>query len=147
MNHEYFMGLAYKEALKSYKLKEVPVGCIIVRNNEIISKGYNLKETKKNALLHAEIIAINKACEKLNTWRLDDCIMYVTLKPCIMCSGAILSSRINTLVYGASENKYHYDIENINFNHKINIIKNVLEEKCSNLLTDFFKTMRLEKND
>lgn len=145
INHEYFMNLALKEAKKAFKKNEVPVGCIIVKNNKVISKGYNKKEKKKNSLYHAEIIAINNACKKLKTWRLDDCYIYVTLEPCPMCIGAILESRINTLIYAADNNKSNNNFNNINYNQNLNIIKNVLKKESEDLLKVFFKDLRLEK--
>ena len=99
-----FMKEAYKEALKAYDKKEVPVGCVIVKDGKIISKAHNLRETKQDVTKHAELIAISKACKKLNSWRLDDCDLYCTLEPCIMCYGAIVNARIKNL-YISSKNQ------------------------------------------
>ena len=108
INHsdEFFMKQAIKEAIKASLIDEIPVGCVIVKDNKIIARGYNKRETNNNSLAHAEIIAIDKACKKLNSWRLDDCKMYITLEPCIMCSGAIIQSRIKELVYGAKDERF-----------------------------------------
>ena len=117
--NEKFMKLAIKEAKKAFDLNEIPVGAIIVRNNEIIAKAYNLKEQKQNPLLHAEIIAINEACSLVNNWRLTDCDMYVTLEPCVMCAGAILNARIKNLYFGAYDFKYGacFSNDNIFYHH------------------------------
>lgn len=127
---------ALKEAKKAYDKKEVPVGAIIVKDGKIIARAHNLRETKKNALAHAEIMCINKACKKLNSWRLENCIMYVTLYPCQMCLGAIKQSRIKKVYFGALDNNTsEYD-------------KKLLEymecRECSKILSDFFKELRNE---
>ena len=98
---KYFMNQAYKEAIKALNIDEVPVGAVIVKDNKIIARAHNLKETLNLSTAHAEILVINKASKKLKTWHLDDCIMYVTLEPCVMCAGAIIQSRIKKVVYGA----------------------------------------------
>ena len=126
--------------------KDVPVGAVIVRNNEIIAEAVNEREKQQNAIYHAEIIAIKKACEKLGTWRLNDCDMYVTLEPCPMCAGAIVQARIRNLYFGA------YDVLNGAFGSKINIkmIMNsdilvkggLLEEDCVNILKNYFEGLR-----
>ncbi len=145
---EKYLDLALKEAYKAKEKDEVPVGCVLVKNGKIIAKAHNLKEHKQNALAHAEIIAINKACKKLQSWRLDELTMYVTLEPCPMCAGAILQSRIKKVVYGASDLKYgalgsDSNLFNKNsLNHYPEIIENIKEEECSFLLKDFFKTKR-----
>ena len=140
MNNKY-MDAAYKEALKSYELDEIPVGCVIVYNNKIISKGHNSKEIKNNAIMHAEILAINKACKKIGNWRLENCIMYSTLKPCMMCMGAIIESRIKTVYYGVdSHSKQMYDVDKL-LKNDFNII-NLNDYRCSKILSDFFKNKR-----
>ena len=142
---EIFMKEAIKEAKKAYKKKEVPIGAVIVYRNKIISRGYNLREKKKNALLHAEIIAINKACRKLKSWRLSECDLYVTVEPCSMCAGAILQSRIGRIVYGTEDIKggalgSSYNLfEQKNINHIPEIESGVLKEECSQIIKDFFK--------
>ena len=125
-----YLKLAYQQALKAYNHDEVPVGAIIVKDNQIIARAYNQRETKQMVTAHAETLVIEKACKKLNTWRLDDCTLYTTLEPCIMCSGVIIQSRIKKVVYGASDNN--------NFNHKPELISGVYDEACSNLIKKYF---------
>lgn len=146
-NDEYFMKEAIKLAKEAASLGEVPVGAIIVKDKEIIAMGINKRETGKNALYHAEIEAIDKACKKLNGWRLWQCDMYVTLEPCPMCCGAIINSRIKRVIYGASDPKggCFGSIINFNdlpFNHKPEIIGGVLKEECSSIISGFFKNLR-----
>ncbi len=145
--NEYYMNMALKEANKALLIDEVPIGCVIVKDDKIIARAYNKKETGKNATFHAEILAINKASKKLGDYRLNDCTMYVTLEPCAMCAGAIISARIPNLVYGAKDPRYgaHESFINLfdfNFNHKVNVISGVLEDKSSKLIKDFFKELR-----
>lgn len=136
------MQIAYKEALKAYKKGEVPVGAVIIKNNKVIAKSYNKKEKKNNAILHAEIDAINKACKKLKTWHLENCILYTTLEPCLMCTGAIVQSRINEIYY-ATENKNFGEINNIKkYNKQIKINSGLLKNESSELLKKFFKEKR-----
>ncbi len=147
INDEFYMKEALKEAQVAYDLKEVPVGCVIVKNNEIIARTHNLKETKQSSLAHAEILAIEEACNKLGTWRLEDCDLYVTLEPCLMCSGAIINSRIKRVIYGALEPKFgaHKSLTNvfdIKFNHKVEVVSRVLSEESNKLLKSFFKMLR-----
>jgi tRNA(adenine34) deaminase len=148
---EKFMSLALLEAKKAAKIDEVPVGAVIVFQNKVIARGYNKRETKKNALSHAEIVAIDKACKKLGAWRLEDCEIYVTLEPCPMCSGAIINSRIKKVVFGAYDEKSGccssvVNLFDLAFNHKPEIIGGVLQDKCSGILSDFFKILRLKKS-
>ena len=147
---EYFMKLALKEAQKAYDIGEVPIGCVIVKNDKVIARGYNKREKLNSSLAHAEIIAINKASKKLNSWRLEGCKMYITLEPCIMCGGAIIQSRIDEVIYGAKDNRFgvHDSITNIfslKFNHSVLIKNKVLENECSNIISDFFKKLRETK--
>ena len=148
---EKYMLEALKEAKKAYLKKEVPVGAIIVKNDIIISRGHNLKETKQNSINHAEIIAIDKACKKLNSWRLLDCEMYVTLEPCVMCMGAIINSRIKKLYIGTMDMKTgacgsKLDlISDYKFNHIVDVEKGILSNECEYILKDFFKKLREEK--
>lgn len=144
---EYFMTEALKEAKKAFDKNEIPVGCVIVCDNKIIARAHNLRENKKNALYHAEIIAINKACKKLKSWRLDDCDMYVTLEPCSMCSGAIIQSKIKNIYFGASDLKTgaaggKLDLFSFKFNYDPNVEGAILEEECSKIIKDFFVKLR-----
>lgn len=148
MDYKYFMEEAYKEALKAYDIKEVPIGCIIVYDNKIIAKAHNKRNLEKNALYHAEILAINEACKYMEDWRLEDCTIFVTVEPCAMCSGAILQSRIKELVFGTENKKAGCCgsviniLNNNNFNHQVIIKEKVLNEKCEKLMKDFFKELR-----
>ncbi|WP_103896502.1 tRNA adenosine(34) deaminase TadA [Caloramator fervidus] len=148
MMHEYYMRIALKEAEKSLLVDEVPVGAIIVKDGKIIARAHNLRETLKDATAHAEILAINEACRVLGGWRLIDCIMYVTLEPCPMCAGAIVNSRIKTLVFGASDPKSGacgsiYNIVNDErLNHRVEVIGGVLRQECGDILKNFFKNKR-----
>ncbi len=142
-----YMKLAYKEAQKAFEKNEVPVGCVIVKDNIVIAKAYNKREYSQNSLYHAEMIAINKACKKLNSWRLDGCDIYITLEPCPMCSGAIIQSKIDNIYYGAKELKWgfagsRYNIFDMKFNYSPNVVGGLMEIECSNLLKEFFKNQR-----
>ena len=142
------MDTALNEARKSLKKDEVPIGAVIVKNNKIIAKGHNMREKRKNALLHAEIVAINKACKKLKDWRLENCEIYITLEPCPMCAGAIANARIKKIIYGAKEktsndNLCEKILTSARLNHKCEIIQDVeYEKQCSEILTDFFRKKR-----
>lgn len=143
-----FMNEAIKQAKLALSKEEVPIGAVVVKDGKIISKGYNKRETTKNAIMHAEIIAINKACKKLGDWRLDDCEIYVTLEPCPMCAGAILNARIKKVIYGAKD-KTAKDclMEKIftspRLNHTCEFFQDTeSEDLCSSLLTEFFKKRR-----
>ena len=139
MNDDFF-NIALSEARIAYELDEIPVGCAIFKDGELIAKAHNCKENKKNSIMHAEIVAISDACEKLNSWRLDNCIMYVTLEPCMMCMGAIIESRIKTVYYGTkNNNKQMYAF---NKNKPYIDIYNVENVDSSKLLSDFFKNKR-----
>lgn len=145
---EFFMKEALKEAYKAYELNEVPIGAVIVRNGEIVGRGYNQKETLKDATLHAEISAIKDACKNLGGWRLPGCTMYVTLEPCAMCAGALINARIERLVIGTADLKTGAcgSVLNIvqldKLNHKIDVQFEVLQEECSNILKTFFIELR-----
>ena len=145
--HERFMLEALKEAKKAYDKKEVPVGCVIVYNNKIIARAHNKKVESNLPTAHAEIIAINKASKKLGDWRLTECSMYVTLEPCPMCAGGLILSRVSNLYFGASDLKSGSVNSIINlldypYNHKVKYQGNILEQKCSKLLKNFFKELR-----
>ena len=146
---EKFMKEALKEALKAQNKEEVPVGAVIVLNDKIIARAHNLRESKMNSLCHAEILAINKACRKLNNFRLEDCEMYVTLEPCLMCAGAIVQSRIKKLLIGARDPKYgmagtEFNAFELKSNHNVDIEFGIMEEECSSIIKDFFKKLREE---
>lgn len=141
-----WMNLALKQAKKAYKQGDVPVGAVIIKDNKLIAKAYNQKEKKNNVIKHAEIIAIEKACKKLKTWHLDDCIMYVTLEPCMMCTGAIVQSRIKKIVYATPNPNYgfmntNYEIQSVH-NIEIQMNDDTLSEESSELLKQFFKEQR-----
>ena len=141
------MTQALQYAQKAFDLGEVPVGAVIVKNGKIVGKGYNMRETKQNALSHAEIEAINNACKTLDTWRLDDCEMYVTLEPCPMCTGAIINARIKTVIFGAFDSKMGCMDSVINlcdypFNHKPEIYAGICEDECKEILQKFFQKLR-----
>ena len=149
--HEKFMKEALKEAKKAYDKLEVPVGAIIVKDGKIIARAHNLKETKHDTTKHAEILAIQKASKKLESWRLLDCEMYVTLEPCSMCAGALINSRVKKLYIGALDEKTGAAgsvfnlFEDYKFNHKVEIEKGVLQTECEKILKDFFKMLRKMK--
>ena len=146
-----FMKEAIKEAKKAELIDEVPIGCVIVKDGKIISRGHNIRETKQNPIGHAEIVAITKASKKLSGWRLDGCDIYITLEPCIMCSGAIIQSRIKHIYFGAFDPKGGAIgssinvLEASNINHHPEVTSGVLREECSSLLTNYFKNKRKEK--
>ena len=142
-----FMTQALQYAQKAFDLGEVPVGAVIVKNGKIVGTGYNMRETKQNALSHAEIEAINNACKNLGTWRLDGCEMYVTLEPCPMCTGAIINARIKTVIFGAFDSKMGCMDSVINlcdypFNHKPEIYAGICEDECKEILQKFFQKLR-----
>ncbi|MDD3706430.1 MAG: tRNA adenosine(34) deaminase TadA [Clostridiaceae bacterium] len=146
--NDFFMKKALEEAQKAFEMDEVPVGAVIVRNGKIISATHNRREISKDATAHAEMLAIREACEILGSWRLIDCDMYVTLEPCVMCSGAILQARIERLYIGAMDPKGGaagsiLDLfEDYHFNHKTQVIKGILEEECGQILKKYFKEKR-----
>ena len=148
---EKFMKLALKEAKKAFDKEEIPVGVVIVKDDKVIARAHNTKESKKDSTCHAEILAIQKACKKLDSWRLLDCEMYVTLEPCSMCAGALINSRIKKLYIGTDDGKTGACGSVLNllgdykFNHKKEVEKYILKEDCEKLLKDFFKFLR-ERN-
>lgn len=145
---EKYMKQAIKLAGKAAELGEVPIGCVIEYQGKVIGRGYNRRTTDKSTLAHAEIIAIKKACKKMGDWRLEDCTMYVTLEPCQMCAGAIVQARVKKVVIGCMNPKAGCAGSILNvlqmeeFNHQVEIERGVLEEECSRMLTDFFKSLR-----
>lgn len=145
------MREALRQAKKAAAIGEMPVGAVVVRGDEIISRGYNKRETKKNALLHAELIAIERACKKLGGWRLPGCKLYVTLEPCAMCAGAVLNARIEHVYYGASDIKSGCAGSRINLldmnlcNYSLSAEGGILGEECSMLIKEFFQDLRRNK--
>lgn len=150
---EYFMGLAIEEAMKAKVLGEVPIGAVIVHNGEVIARAHNLRESTQNAVTHAELSAIQEACNVLGSWRLEDTALYVTLEPCPMCAGAILQSRIPVVVYGTRDPKagcvdsLYRLLNDSRFNHECDVRDNVLREECGSLLTSFFRELRAKKKE
>ena len=146
---EYYMREALRQARKAYRLGEVPIGCVIVCDGKIIARGYNRRNTDKNTLNHAEITAIRRASKTVGDWRLEGCTMYVTLEPCQMCSGAMVQSRMDRCVIGCMNPKAGCAGSVLNilqmpeFNHQVEITTGVLEEACSEILTRFFKELRV----
>ena len=146
-----FMKEALRQAQKAEKIDETPIGAVIVHKGKIVARGYNKRETKKNSLCHAEIMAINKASKKLGGWRLPECDIYVTLEPCPMCAGAIISSRIDNLYFGAYDKKSGCagSVTNLFkknlFNHNVNVMGGLMEEECARILKTFFKKLRQKK--
>ncbi|OIU71603.1 tRNA adenosine(34) deaminase TadA [Rossellomorea aquimaris] len=150
---EYFMLEALKEAEKARGINEVPIGAVVVLGDDIIGRGYNLRETTQNAVTHAETLAIQEACEKTGTWRLEGAELYVTLEPCPMCSGAIILSRIEKVVYGAADPKAGCAgtlmnlLDDSRFNHQCEVVAGVLQEECGSILSDFFRELRARKKE
>lgn len=150
---EKFMKAAIKQAKKAYAIDEVPIGCVIVQDGKIIARGYNRRNTDKNALAHAELAAIRKASKKTGDWRLEDCTLYVTLEPCQMCAGAIVQSRMQRVVIATMNAKAGCAGSILNllqmqeFNHQVAITRGVLEEECSTMLSQFFRELRKRKMD
>ena len=146
--HEHFMKIAFKEAVKARDINEVPIGAVIVKDNKVIAKGHNVRETKLDPLGHAELVAIKKAAKKLGDWQLVGCDLYVTIEPCIMCSGAIIQSRIARVIYGADDIKgggFGSSINVLdakNINHSPEVIKGVMKDECSKIIKDYFKNKR-----
>lgn len=151
--HEKFMKEALKEAKKAYDKLEVPVGAVIVKDGKVIARAHNLKETKKDTTNHAEILVIQKASKKLDTWRLNDCQMYVTLEPCSMCAGAMIASRLEKVYIGTMDEKTGACgsvlnlLKDYKFNHKIEVETGILKQECEYILKDFFKRLRKIKKE
>lgn len=147
---EYYMNLAIEEARLAAQAAEVPVGAVVVCDDRVVARAHNRRETDKNALSHAELLAIDQACRALGGWRLHRCTLYVTLEPCPMCGGAIVNARIARVVYGAADPKAGCfgsvaDFREIPFNHKPEVVSGVLEEECGGLLKGFFQRLRLRE--
>lgn len=143
----YYMKRAIARAKAAAKCGEVPIGAVIVKDGAVVSTGRNMRETTRNALHHAEIIAIDRACKKIGAWRLMDCTLYVTMEPCPMCAGAIVNSRIKRVVYGCYDKKAGalgtvFNLSDFPLNHKFEITGGILEKECAALLSDFFAELR-----
>jgi len=153
MEHEIYMKEAIKEARLAEEKGEVPIGCVIVKEGNIIARAHNLRETEQISTAHAEVLAIEAANQVVGFWRLDDCTLYVTLEPCPMCAGAIIMSRIPKVVYGAKDPKggccgtIYNLLKEPRFNHESELIAGVLEEECGQLLTQFFRNLRAKKKN
>ena len=149
--YERFMREALKEAQKAYDMGEVPVGAVIVKDNEIIARGHNLRERDQNPILHAEIIAIHRAAQAVKSWRLTGCEIYVTIEPCPMCAGAMVQGRLDRLVFGAGDPKSgcagsRYDlVRDQRFNHRLEVVEGVLEDECSQIIKKFFRMKREQR--
>ena len=145
------MQEAIKQARKALKYDEVPIGAVVVMNGKVIATGYNKKVTKNNTILHAEIVALQKAMRKIGDWRLNDCTLYVTLEPCPMCAGACINARVKRIVFGAFDPKAGccgtlYNLpEDKRFNHRAEVLGGIKEEECANLLKEFFAKRRKMK--
>ena len=146
----YYMKQAISRAKAAAKVGEVPIGAVLVKDGEVISTGRNMREKKKNALLHAELVAIDRGCKAVGAWRLEDCTLYVTMEPCPMCAGAIINARIKRVVFGCYDKKAGVygsvmDLQEYPFNHYYDVEGGVMEEDCARLLSDFFASLRLKK--
>ncbi len=148
---EFFMKEALKEAEKAKEIAEVPIGAVIVKDGQVIARGYNQREKTNRAITHAEILAIDEANKTLNNWRLEDCALFVTVEPCVMCSGTIVLSRLPYVYYGAPDYKGGTAgtlmnlLEEEKFNHQAKVEAGVLQEECSEMLTSFFRALRSKK--
>lgn len=148
--NEKFMKIAIKEAQKAEMKGEVPIGCVIVKDGVVISRGRNMREEKNDATLHAEMVAIRRACKKLGQWRLEGCEMYVTLEPCPMCAGAIVNSRVDKLFFGAADkvsgcaSSVFPILSQQQFYHTVDYVGGILGDECSEMLINFFKKRRKE---
>ncbi len=147
LQHSDYMDIALEQAQNALPHGDVPIGCIIVKDSNIVGRGYNTRERDKNALGHAELVAINDACKNLASWRLSGCTLYVTLEPCPMCMGAIINSRIDLVVFGALDSKAGccgsvIDLNEQSFNHKVEILAGIRELKCQKTLRNFFQKLR-----
>lgn len=140
MNNDYYMKKALEMAKKAYELDEVPVGCVVVHDGKIIASSYNRKELDGIATYHAEVLAISEACKKLSTWYLDECTLYTTMEPCMMCTGAIIQARIPKVVYGVNNDSFGF-LSKLDSN-KISVVSDVLKDECLHLLSTFFKNKR-----
>jgi len=152
MNHHHFMKEALVEARVAKDKNEIPIGCVIVKDDKIIARAHNLREILQTTASHAEALAIADANRVVGSWRLEDCTLYTTLEPCVMCAGIIVQARIHTVVFGAHDPKggcggtIYNLLEEEQFNHRCGVVGGVMEEACKELLTDFFKQLRQKKS-
>lgn len=148
MNDNYYMGLALEEARKAYDLGEVPIGAVLVMDNQVIASAHNMRESWHDATAHAEVIAIREACNSLRRWRLTGATLYVTIEPCPMCSGALVMSRIDRLVYGSPDYKagavesLFNIVQNPALNHRLEVTAGVRADECTAIMKDFFRQRR-----
>lgn len=153
MDHDKYMKAALLEAKKAEQLGEVPIGAVIVKDGQIVGRGYNRRELDNDPTAHAEMIAIREASERLGSWRLNDCNLYVTLEPCPMCAGAIIQARIDAVVYGTEDPKAGSAgtllniLQDERFNHQTDMISGVMREDCRTILTSFFQELRRRKKE
>jgi tRNA(adenine34) deaminase len=146
--HENWMRIALEEAHAAAGKDEVPVGALVIKDGQILARAHNLRESSQSPTGHAEILAIQEACRKLDSWRLIDCLLVTTLEPCAMCAGALIQARLKTVVYGASDPKGGAEsvfglLSHSNHNHQVELVKGVLENECGQVLKDFFKNKRI----
>lgn len=150
-SHQYYMSIALEEARKAAKKGEVPIGAIVVKDEKIIARAHNLRETDQSPTAHAEHLAMERAAEALGTWRLEGCTLYVTLEPCVMCAGTIVMSRVDTVVFGAMDPKggcvgsLMNLVQDSRMNHRATVVSGVLAYSCGEILRQFFKALRLQK--
>ncbi|NBK46513.1 nucleoside deaminase [Staphylococcus delphini] len=150
-SHQYYMSIALEEARKAAKKGEVPIGAVVVKDEKIIARAHNLRETDQSPTAHAEHLAMERAAEALGTWRLEGCTLYVTLEPCVMCAGTIVMSRVDTVVFGAMDPKggcvgsLMNLVQDSRMNHRATVVSGVLAYSCGELLRQFFKALRLQK--
>lgn len=152
LDHEKYMRMALKEAVKAYQQGEIPIGAVLVNDEDgqVIANGFNLREQTMDATAHAEMEAIRKGCQALHRWRLSGCTLYVTIEPCAMCAGALVNSRIDRLVYGSNESKFGavesiFNVVNHKLlNHRMEVVAGVLEDECRQLMKSFFHMRRLQ---
>ncbi|MEG6617117.1 tRNA adenosine(34) deaminase TadA [Peptococcaceae bacterium 1198_IL3148] len=148
MDHNYYMGLALEEAKKAYQIGEVPIGAVVVVDNQVVAAGHDLRELLNDASAHAEMLVMREAAQSLGDWRLSNATMYVTVEPCAMCAGAIVQYRLRRLVYGAPNSKSgSIDsilniVQEARFNHRVDVIAGVLENECKQIMRMFFKELR-----
>ena len=151
MNHDFWMREALNQARAGLAMGEVPVGCVIVKADEIVGRGFNRREVDSDPLAHAEILAIRQASNTLDDWRLNECTLYVTLEPCAMCAGALVNSRVQRLVFGARDPKAGYCgtlgnlLQDSRLNHRVEIVEGILAEESGTLLSDFFASLRRKR--